>query len=269
MRLGRLGGHTFLGRRACFSLTVLLALGLLAPSAVLASTFSEPPLPACNLDRSSAVAGQPFELAGVTSDPDELVGILARKDTGESREGSVAVVAGRWQGVIVFGAADAGSWTIDVTVDGQDCVSPLTVTLPAGVVAPPTRTPDPVADEEPLPSGIDGGTIRGVAALGAAIAVVASWLLLASVALARLAGQRPLRRRPLRRIVQAATFVAVLGAFVFAELFVYFGVSMSHFDTGMSTGEAAILDIGLLVALVAGSVIGTIAARRVPGPRAP
>jgi hypothetical protein len=181
----------------------------------------------------------------------------------------VAVVAGRWRGVIAFGAGDAGSWTIDVTVDGKDCVSPLTVTLPAGVVAPPTRTPAAVADDVSLPNGIDGGTVRGIAALAAAISVVASWVLLLTVALARVAGRRPLRRRRLRRIVQAATFVSVLGAFVFAELFVYFGVSMSHFDTGMSTGETAILDIGLWVAVLAGSVIGTIAARRLPGRSAP
>ena len=130
------GGHR---ARVFFAATVaVLALGI--PSAAMASTQTEPAPAACHLPTSAALAGTPFELSGTTTTA-EQVGLLARKDTGETREASVATLNGTWRAVIVFGAEDAGQWTVDLVVDGADCVSPLTVTLPAGMVAPPTRAP--------------------------------------------------------------------------------------------------------------------------------
>ena len=247
--------------RAFLAVTAaVLALGV--PSAALASTYPEPGASPCHLPASTVVAGTPFELAGTTAST-ERVGLLARKDSGETREASVAMLNGTWRGVIVFGAEDAGQWTIDLVVDGAECVSPLTVTLPPGVVAPPPRTTVDDAAGEPPASGIDGSTILTAAAVGSAAAIVGSWLFLAIIAATRLGGGRPLEHRRLRRIVQGATFVAVLGGFATFGLVVYFGVSMSHFDTGLPSGEAALLDIGMVAAVVAGSAIGAIAARRV------
>jgi hypothetical protein len=238
---------------------------MLWPTPAAASTHSDPPAAACDLPSSTIVAGQSIELSGVTLDPDEMVGMLARKDTGESREGSVAVVNGRWRGVVLFGTADAGSWTIDVTVDGRDCVSPLTVTLPAGAVAPPTRPSVAATVEQPSLDGVDGGSIRSAAAIGAAGTVLASWILLLIVAVGLRAGWRPFARPRVRRVVQLGTFVAILGAFASGELVVYVMAAMSHFDTGLPSGQAAILDVGLWVAVVTGCLVGVWAARRLPG----
>ncbi len=258
MRHVPVGGHRV---RVFFAATAaVLSLGV--PPTAMASTQTEPPTAACHLPTSAAVAGTPFELSGTTTSA-ERVGLLARKDTGETREASVATLNGTWRAVIVFGAEDAGQWTVDLVVDGADCVSPLTVTLPAGMVAPPTRAPIDETAIEPPPTGVDGSTILTAAAAAGAAAVVGSWLFLSIIAAAQLVGARPLQRRRLRAIVQSATFVAVLGGFATVGLVFYVGFQMSHFDTGLPSGEAALLDISMWGVVVAGSAIGVIAARRV------
>jgi len=259
--LGRRPGRGLArSHRAHLSFACLAALAALAlPAVALASTFTQPPAVQCELPSTAVVAGTPFEVTGTTT-TSERVGLLARKDTGETREASVATLNGTWRAVILFGAEDAGQWTVDLVVDGADCVSPLTVALPAGIVAPPARTPIDEAVAEPPPSGVDRSTVLTAAAVAGGAAVVGSWLVLAVVAAARIAGARPLERRGLRPIVQAATFVGVLGGFFTVGLVVYVG---SHFNDSLRSDEAAVLDLGMWGVVIAGSAVGAIAARRV------
>ncbi len=245
---------------ALATLITVLLLGM--PGAAAASTQSEAPPPACDLPTSTVVAGTPLELSGKVTLSDEGVGLAARSASGAFREGTVALIDDTWRGVIVFGAADAGAWSLEIVVDAKSCVSPLTVILPEGVVVPPTneaRGPEP-GDERP--QGIDASTIREAFTLGGALAVVASWLFLLIVGLANAAGARPLARRGFGPLARVTTFIGVLGAFVGVGVVVYFGFAMSHFGTGIPPEQVAVLDLMLLGMVVAGSVVGIISAQR-------
>jgi hypothetical protein len=242
-----------------------LALGLLVlPASARASTKPDPSAPGCDLGTSTLMAGTALELSGTSSGSGELVGIMASREGGGYREGNVVEANGTWRAVIQFGAADAGVWAIDLTVDGRDCVSPLTVVLPAGMVAPATLAP---ADETLVAPGsaVDIGTIVAAAAVTGSLIVVGSWLFLVVLFIAAIAGTRPLARRGIRALARVATFIAVLGATLTIGLFFYFGVSMAHFDTGILPEQMAILDLGLAVSVIGGAVLGAIAARRISG----
>jgi hypothetical protein len=249
MRLGFVG----------VGLATIVLLG--TPVTVLASTDPEPTSPPCDLGTSNAVAGTPFEISGRRKHQDEPVGIMARSAYGDIREGSVALLDDKWRGVLLFGNADGGDWTIDINVDGGNCVSQLTVTLPAGVVAP-SRPPE----EEPVlvetTTGVDSGTVRTAMAGGAAALVVASWVLLAVLGVARLLGGQPLARRNLRRVASAATFVAILGVFMGIGLFAYLVYSIGRFDTGIPPEQKVLLDVGLWVVGIVGACVGVFVARR-------
>jgi hypothetical protein len=203
-------------------------------------------------------------VSGTRKHQDEPVGITARSAYGDIREGSVALLDDKWRGVLLFGNADGGDWTIDINIDGANCVSQLTVTLPEGVVAP-SRPPaeEPVLVE--TTAGIDAATVRTAMAGGAAALVVACWVLLVLLGIARLLGGQPLAHRNLRRVASAATFVAVLGAFMGIGLFAYLAYSIGHFDTGIPPEEKVLLDVGLWVVGVVGAGVGVLAARRLPG----
>jgi hypothetical protein len=229
------------------------------PASVLASTSDEPAAPSCDLPTTSVVAGTPLELSGPTT-TSERAGVLARKDTGESREGTASTVSGTWRAVILFSTEDAGHWTIDLSVDGTNCVSPLMVTLPAGVTPAPARLAVDQSDPVETPV-VDASTITSSVETAAALLVVLSWIALVIVAIAGLAGATWPGR--LHRLIQAAIFIGVLGAFVGAGLVVYFEVSMSHFDTGIPDEQKALLDVAMWVLVAAGSAVGAIAARRV------
>jgi hypothetical protein len=234
------------------------------PATVLGSTDPEPTPPPCDLETSNAVAGTPFEVSGTRKHQDESVGIVARSAYGDVRDASVALLDDTWRGVLLFGNADGGDWTIEISVDGVACVSRLTVTLPAGVVAP-SRPPreEPVLVE--TSAGIDAGTVRTAVAGGAATLVVASWVFLALLGVARLLGRQPFAHRILRRVASGATFVAVLGAFMAIGLFAYLVYSIGHFDTGIPPEQKVLLDVGLWVVGVVGAALGVLAARRLPG----
>ncbi len=255
MHSGRIGG-------TLVSAALVMALGL--PTSVFASTSPDPSPSPCALGTSTVIAGTPLELSGSLAGPNDSVSLTAFKDKSDIRDGTVAQLNGSWRGVILFGAADGGSWQIDIVAGDVECMSPITVLLPAGVVAPPTRAPVDDGSLDQPQSGIDGSTILTVAASAAAALVVASWLVLAITAvLAFGAGARPLRRQPVRWLAQGAAFIGVLGAMVGVGLFVYFADSMSHFDSGIPPDQRALLDIGTWGLAIVGSVVGTIAARRV------
>jgi hypothetical protein len=251
MRLGWIGG-------------AVLAVALFAlPASALASTKPDPSAPDCHLGTATVVAGTPLELSGTTNGSGELVGIMASREGGGYREGNVFMADGRWRAVLEFGVRDAGLWAIDLTVDGRDCVSQVTVVLAAGMVAPP---PVASADEDlgGPDRGISEGTILAAAAGTAALVVLASWLFLAALAVASIAGSRPLAHRRLRTVARPAAFVAALGGSLTVGLIVYVGQSMSHFDMGIPPEEVVVLNLGLVGAALVGAVLGVKAARRVP-----
>jgi hypothetical protein len=252
MRLGFIG----------FGLATIVLLG--TPVTVFASTDPEPTSPPCDVGTANAVAGTPFEVSGTRKHRDEPVGIIARNAYGDMREGSVALLDDTWRGVLLFGNADGGDWTIDISVDGVNCVSQLTVTLPAGVVAP-SRPPRDEPDLVQTTAGIDAATVRTAIVGGAAALVVASWVFLALLGVARLLGGQPFAHRNLRRVASAATFVAVLGAFMGIGLFAYLAYSIGRFDTGIPPEQKVLLDVGLWVVGIVGACVGVLAARRLPG----
>jgi hypothetical protein len=268
MRPASVGGFLMhrsspLATRLTLGLVGVAAAAILClPASAAASTQPEASLPPCDIGVSTVVAGTPLELSGTMSIPAEGVAISARSETGEFREGTVATVGDQWHGVIIFGAADSGTWTVEIGVDGARCASRLTVTLPAGVI-PPTRAPVAQTTVEPVASGIDGDTIRSVAAVGVAAVVVASWILLPLLALSSVLGARPLARRSLLVLARGATFAAVLGGFVTAGLTVYIGIGFSHMSSGIPSDQKAILDMGLWGVVIVGVVAATLAARRV------
>lgn len=251
------------GCPAGFLATVVTALLFGMPGVAEASTRSEAPLPTCDLPTSTVVAGTPLELSGKVTRSDEVVGLAARSASGAFREGTVALVDDTWRGVIVFGAGDGGAWNLEIIVDAKSCVSPITVTLPSGVVAPPTREAPTTEPGDERPPGIDASRIREAVSLGGALAVVASWVFLLVVVLANALGARPLARRGFGPLARVTTFIGVLGAFVGVGIFVYFGYAMAHFDSGIPPEQVMVLDLMLLGMMVAGSVVGVIAAQRV------
>lgn len=241
---------------------LLLALG--GPRIAAASTGPDPSPPPCDLPSSTVTAGTPLVLRGPARTESAMVGVMARSSFGGFREGAVTISDGRWQAILVFGAEDWGSWIVDVAVDGADCVSPLTVTLPAGVVPPPRHQEAP-ADPAARPTGPTGSDIAAAVAIAVAIAVLASYATLSVVAIASVLRLRPLRRRGLRSATQIATFVAVLGTGLGTAGFLAVGYSMAHFDTGLSSADVTVIQLAMAAVLVAGSTLGVVAARRVPG----
>jgi hypothetical protein len=232
------------------------------PGTSLAAAQPDPSDDPCGLGTAVVIAGRPLRLSGTLTNPQELVAISARNAEGAFREGDVVMTGTSWRASLTFHAGDAGAWIVDLAVDGRDCTTTLGVVLPDGATAPPHETP---AAEELLvtrPPAITADGIRAAAVLVAVAAVIGSWLFLGGVAAARVLGLRPLARRGLIVPARAAAFVAVLGGFAAAYTFVWFGISMSHFDTGIPPGEEALFRIGLVVVLVIGSVAGATAARR-------
>jgi hypothetical protein len=244
---------------------VALATLIAGPASVLASTSPETPPPPCAFELSTAVAGTPVEISGPISPPDASVEISVERADKRSNQVTVATINGVWRGVLLFGAADAGLWTIHVSIGGADeCQSPITVTLPAGVVAPPTQPPvTPATDDVQPTPGFDGTDLRGLAIEAVVVLVVASWIFLALAGLARIVGARPLVRRWLRVIAVPATFLGVWGGLMAIVLIVDIAVSMSHFDTGTPAGDQALIDAGIWVVAVGGAILGTLAALRV------
>ena len=245
------------------SLLLVGALAVLMPPApTSASTNAEPSPPPCALDASTLEAGTPLALSGTRSTGDP-VGVMLRRADGESREPVVVTLDQTWRAVLLFGAADGGSWTVEVSVDGASCVSPLTVTLPAGVVAPPSATPAAEPQPDTTARAFDAASFGPAALSAAAAAVVASWVFLALLALVRASGRTAMARRPVRVVARVAIFVAILGAGVAAWAAVYLGVSLGHFDSGIPPEQRTVLDAAFWGVVVLGSVLGTMAALRV------
>ena len=253
-RLASLLRHLFLGG----ALAVLLGL----PAAVMASTGPESPLPSCALGTSTLVAGTPLELSGTVS-TNAAVGVMARRSDGAFREGTVSVVNGSWHAVLLFGAAHSGSWTVEISADGANCAGALTVTLPPGVVAPPTFPPLGDQAQDMAVGGIDVSTLQAVAARSAVALVVGSWIFLAIIQIIRGFGRRPLGHPWIRRSTRVAAFLAVLGAVLGLWVVVYFFDAIRHFASGIPTGEQVLLDAAGWGAVIVGSVLGTLAASRV------
>jgi hypothetical protein len=251
-----------------------LALPLALPAAVAASTDTAPPpsTPSCSLRTSTAVAGTPLEIRGTTTSAAAVTASAWRADK-TVREATVATLDGTWRAIFLFGAADGGQWTVGISGEGVDCASPLTVTLPPGMVAPPTQPPAVDAAPDASAGGIDGTSVRSALVNGTVILVVASWIFLALVGFVHASGRRPLARSGVRRAAAGAAFVAVVGAGLSAWFVVYFFVAMSHFDTSVPPNEQAALDTAGWGVVVVGSVLGTLAALRVrrssPSPASP
>ena len=250
-----------LGRVLPIAATAALLWVVALPGAAAASTEPEASPPPCDLPTSTVVAGTPLVLTGPATSS-TAVGVMARSELGSFREGAVIVSDGRWRAVVVFGAEDRGSWTIDVAVDGVNCLSPLTVTLPPGVVAPPRPTDDLEAVDA-APRVVNGSDVLAAAALTFAAVVLGSYVVLATVSVAAVLGARPMRVRAVRVATRVGTFFAVLGTLVGVASFVALVYSIAHFDSGLSSVESAVLTIVMWLVVVAGSGLGVVAARRV------
>jgi hypothetical protein len=261
-----------LARRRRSLLGVLTAIALLGlpglAAMAAASTSPGPSLPPCAVGASTLEAGTPLALSGTRS-TDEPVGVMVRRADGEFREPAVVTINQTWRAVLLFGVADGGPWTVEVVVDGVSCTSPLTVTLPAGVVAPPILPLASESPQDPSATGIDSSALWTAAVIAAVVVVVGSWLLLVLLALARGFGARPLARRPVRGIARVAIFVSVLGAGIAIWAVVYFMDGMLHFDPGIPSDQRAVLDGALWVVVVFGSVLGMLGARRLGAGPAP
>lgn len=265
MRLARTGGPAVTGGWALVAIAGVAAVLLLAlPVAVAASTGPDtappPSTPTCALEAATAVAGTPFEITGTTTSGAALTASAWRADK-TVHEATVATLDGTWRAIFLFGPADGGEWTVDVSGEGVDCASSLTVTLPPGMVAPPTPAVDVTAAEPAV--GIDVSSLRSALANGAVVLVLGSWAFLLLLGVVHGLGRRPLARRGVRRMAVGAVFVAVLGAFVTAWVVGYLFAALSHFDTSIPSDEQAVLDAAGWGALAVGSVLGTLAALRV------
>jgi hypothetical protein len=165
----------------------------------------------CALGTSAAVAGTPLEIRGTTTSGDAVNASAWRDGDKTVREATVATLDGTWRAIFLFGAADGGEWTVQVSVDGTERASRLTVALPPGMVAPPTGAPAPEPDGSSS-GGFDGYALRTLAVNDGVALVLASWIFLALVRLVHTTGRRPLARPGVRRVATVAVFVAVLGA---------------------------------------------------------
>lgn len=243
---------------------VAVATVISRPATALAGTSPEPAPPPCAFTTSTATAGTPVELSGPISAADASVAISVERADKRIHEVTVATINGMWRSVLLFGAADAGLWTIHVSIDGSDeCQSPITVTLPAGVVAPPTQPPVNLEPADQPTRGIDGTDLRTAAGIAVAVLVVVSWIFLALAGLTRNLGVRPLARRWVRVIAPPVTFLAVWGGLMAVAFLADVVVSFSHFDSGTPPGDQALLDMGIWGMAVGGSILGTLAALRV------
>ena len=255
------GGLPWWRRRllVCGAVAVLMT----PPAGVLAATHPDPSAIPCALGVYQAVAGTPLQISGTIAAPKIPIAVSIQHDNGEIRHASVATLNdGTWRAVMLFGAADAGAWTISVNIDGAECESPLAVTLPAGMEAAPTEPPIPDKYLNEPPDGLHGRTIFETAAKAAIVLVVASWTFLAILALA--ARVRPLAHRRVRMVARPAVFLAVLGGFVAVGLgvSVFVGIVLYEFQ---DPGEVvvALLQTGIAGLAIVGSVVGTLAALRI------
>jgi len=217
------------------------------PAAAAASTGPETPPPSsmlpCALGTSAAVAGTPLEIRGTTTSGDAVNASAWRDGDKTVREATVATLDGTWRAIFLFGAADGGEWTVQVSVDGTECASRLTVALPPGMVAPPTAAPAPEPDGSSS-GGFDGYALRTLAVNDGVALVLASWIFLALVRLVHTTGRRPLARPGVRRVATVAVFVAVLGAVLAVWIGVHFFDGMSHFDDGIPAGLLLLRQVG-------------------------
>jgi hypothetical protein len=254
----------------------IVAMLLAVPAAVVAATGPEtappPSTPTCALALSTAVAGTPFEVTGTTASGAAVTASAWRTDK-TVREAAVATLNGTWRASFLFGAADGGEWTVAISGEGVDCASPLTVTLPPGMVAPPTQPAAVDVVPDASAGGVDAPSLQSVLVNGAVILVVGSWIFLPLVRFVHASGRRPLTRRGVRRVAMGAAFVAVLGACLAVWVVVDFGAALSHFDTTIPPDEQAVLNAAGWGTVAIGSVLGTLAALRVrrasPSPTSP
>lgn len=240
--------------------TLAVVLGL--PAAVVAGTDPEPTAQPCVSGAlpAAAVAGTPLQIRG-TSAANGEVGLLARRADGKSVFGSVVSAQdGTWVATLIFDASDGGSWTVELVTGEVRCAGTLTVTLPPGVVAPPTESPEQLPQ---LGGSTAGPAPQEVAINAAAVLIAGSWLYLVLLRIVRGFTGRPAIRGPLRRITQVAVFVAVLGACLFAWVILAFAVGMTHFFSSIPPDQQAALSVIGVGALVVGSLLGTLAAIRV------
>lgn len=251
------------------SLGLLVASGVAAvllamPTSTMASTgptVPPPSVPPCALGASTIVAGTPLAVSGIRTTTDAVGMMAARVDNRDKREIGVATVGSTWRAVLLFGAADGGSWVIELGVDGATCQSSLEVTLPEGVIAPPTQAP--VAEPGPSTGELVGETVRTAASLTVVGAVLASWIFMAVYLLSLRSRART--HRGVRVVARIAAFISVIGACYFVAFAIYFFVSISHFDSGIPPDQKALLDGGLWLAGILGSMLGTLAATRIRG----
>ncbi len=242
-----------------------IALSLAAPVSTVASTYPEPSLPGCDFPASTVRAGEALELSGSRTTTEPVGLTVVRVDNRDKRAIDAATVGSTWHAVLVFGAADRGAWTIDLVVDGAECASPLTVTLPDGVLPVETAAPIPGPDESE--SVMDNGTIWTALWLGVAGTVLASWLfMLTFMASAR---ARKSAGRTIRWVARGSAFISVIGACYFVALAAWFYVGIVHFDTGIPPDQEALLNGGLWLAGILGSILGTLAATRIRVARPP
>jgi hypothetical protein len=247
-------------------LAMAVATFMVRPVSASASTSSEAPPARCASAMPTALTGTPVEISGPMPS-NGAVAVVADRPDKRVREGTVTTANGAWRAVILFDASDAGSWTVHVSFDGAaGCESPMTVVLPAGVVAPPTQAAG-ATDAQPSTTeptaGFDVADLGGLAVEAAAILVLGSWIFLAIVAVARLIGARPLSRRWLRAIAIPATFLAIAGGFLTVALLAAFMVSLGHFDTGTPPDQQALIDKAIWAMAALGAILGTLAALRV------
>jgi hypothetical protein len=249
---------------------VLLAAWMLHPTSAFAGTSSESPPPPCAFTIPTAVAGTLIEISGPLA-TGASVDVTAEGPDKRVREAAVTTTDRAWHGVLVFDLPEAGSWMARLSIDGGTvCATRFGVLLPAGVVQPPAdaagvvQPPADAAGVVQPPAGAAPGfalaDLAGLAAEVAAMVVLASWIFLAVVGVAKLVGARPLSRRWPRALAIPATFVAIVGAFLAVALIVDIGVSFGHFDTGTPPDQQALLDVGIWAMAAAGSLLGGLAA---------
>jgi hypothetical protein len=245
------------------ALVVLVTIGL-DPGRMSASTTSEAPPEACTFPVPTAITGSPVELSGLVSTAGGSVEIEADGPDKRVREATGTTADGAWHAVLVFGAADAGPWTLRVSIEGgPPCQGPMSVVLAQGAVAPPTPAEGEEGQQHEATSGDVAAGLRGLAVEAFAGLVLGSWIFLMVVGLAAMIGARPLSRPRVRMIAAPATFLAIVGGFLSVALLTDFMVSLSHFDSGTPPDQQAVLDKAIWAAAAIGTILGAIAAFRI------